>query len=446
MKKSIYLIFGLFLLLFNSLKAGDPYWWQEHGLNNSNESNDEALATIGQLKHVVDKTIDYLEVALVDNGGAGTEVLALRNQSWFTSTSNSKIVPTIGQLKYAMAPIYDRLREAYPSEYFRYGTSARGLDPAWNTRWMADISPFYSHEELSTALVLPRVPLLGSTPSTGVYSTVSHYPWTEQIEDNEDANLLTLGQLKFACSFETPASFDTGTLTPLTTYSGNKRMFTYTPSDIQESERLPLYIHFSGDSGGGNTPSSLPNWASQGRNRAYVLYFESIGASSLESTFSLKEALIETFIEENQVDTDRIYFSGFSRGGVILMDFLHRRPDLIAVAWFIDPGTPALGLSTNPLKSTAGVGWTSAGATDEQTAFAQNIAQNNVRLILTMAEHRDNGGIVTLSEGLEYYKLFYENNVSILYSCNPWIHGTSANIVGYDRRYHRYISGISKNN
>jgi len=343
MKKSIYLIFGLFLLLFNSLKAGDPYWWQEHGLNNSNESNDEALATIGQLKHVVDKTIDYLEVALVDNGGAGTEVLALRNQSWFTSTSNSKIVPTIGQLKYVMAPIYDRLRDAYPSEYVPLNPNAqpaswRGIDPAWNTRWMADISPFYSHEELSTALVLPRVPLLGSTPRTGVYSAVSHYPWTEQLEDNKDTSLLTLGQLKFACSFETPASFDSGTVTT-TQYHSNRNLTVYIPSNIQAEERLPLYIHLSGSEGTGSTSTTLPNWVSQGKNRAYAIYIGSL-SSRVESSFTIMEGVIDSFIEEHQVDPNRIYFSGFSLGGSVLMDFLHRRPDLITVAWFIEPANP----------------------------------------------------------------------------------------------------------
>ena len=42
--------------------------------------------------------------------------------------------------------------------------------------------------------------------------------------------------------------------------------------------------------------------------------------------------LMDTFIEQNNVDKNRIYVSGLSMGGMGTFEILHRRPEMFAAA------------------------------------------------------------------------------------------------------------------
>lgn len=141
------------------LWSAQPSWWDDYSLKNSSDREDDALATVGQAKHAVQKAYQYLEAKLVDVGGAGSEVTALYNTYCVTEPSDSEDdsrLLTIGQLKYLAKPFYDRLNSAEVA----FDTSSMNL------------------------------------ASTDIY------PWTVDQADDVDLALSTIGQLKFAFSFD----------------------------------------------------------------------------------------------------------------------------------------------------------------------------------------------------------------------------------------------------
>ena len=150
----------LCMLLGGLLWSAQPDWWTGYSLiDGAAEAQDDAVATIGQAKHAVQKAYQYLEAELAVVGGAGTEVTALYND-YCTSTpadpGNDLQALTIGQLKYLAKPFYDRLNNA---------------------------------------------PVLHDTSTMNPAST-DIYPWTVDQADDEDLSLASLGQLKFVFSFD----------------------------------------------------------------------------------------------------------------------------------------------------------------------------------------------------------------------------------------------------
>jgi len=151
----------LCLLILSSTFAfgAQPDWWTDYSLVDGSARQDSAIATIGQAKHVIQKAYLYLEAELSEVGGAGAEVTSLYNNYCTTAPGHSSDdlqLLTIGQLKYLAKPFYDRLNSATVD----FKTSA-----------------------------------MNSASS-------DHYPWTVDNQDDADMALATLGQLKFAFSFD----------------------------------------------------------------------------------------------------------------------------------------------------------------------------------------------------------------------------------------------------
>ena len=120
---------------------------------------DDAVATIGQAKHAVQRAYQYLDVKLEPVGGVGEELTTLYNNYCVTAPADltNDLQPlTLGQLKYLAKPFYDRLNN---------------IEVA-----------------LDTSAMNP--------------SSVDIYPWTVDQSDDNDLALATLGQLKFAFSFD----------------------------------------------------------------------------------------------------------------------------------------------------------------------------------------------------------------------------------------------------
>lgn len=141
------------------LLSTQPDWWTDYSLINDSARQDGAVATQGQAKHVVEKTYQYLEDELINDGGAGPEATTLYTTYCVTAPDDvvADTLPlTVGQLKYLAKPFYDRLN----STELGFDTSA--MNPASNDR----------------------------------------YPWTVDQDDDADLALATLGQLKFVFSFD----------------------------------------------------------------------------------------------------------------------------------------------------------------------------------------------------------------------------------------------------
>jgi regulation of enolase protein 1 (concanavalin A-like superfamily) len=143
------------------LSAVQPDWWTDtnYSLVNEASAQDDALATVGQAKHAVQKAYQYLESELAATGGAGVEVTALFNSYCTTAPNDADDdlqLLTVGQLKYLSKPFYDHLNSAAV---------------AFDTSVMTE-------------------------PPTDIY------PWTVDQADDDDLALATLGQLKFVFSFD----------------------------------------------------------------------------------------------------------------------------------------------------------------------------------------------------------------------------------------------------
>ncbi|WP_269524937.1 hypothetical protein [Coraliomargarita parva] len=136
-----------------------PDWWVDYGLVDGSPRQDDAIATLGQAKHVIMKAHSYLEVELSEVGGAGPWLDSFLSSFCIQPPEDSgcDLVPlTVGQLKYLGKPFYDRLNSPFV-----------GLDTRDMNRESLDI-----------------------------------YPWTLDGTDDEDLALATLGQLKFVFSFD----------------------------------------------------------------------------------------------------------------------------------------------------------------------------------------------------------------------------------------------------
>ena len=153
-KKRIYLsvFFGI-CTLAGILYATVPEWWTERGVTNNQPQVDQAPVLQGQAKHIVYQAYLELEDRLAPVGGAGAEVTALIQSAWFTDSMHDNRPLLLGQLKHLARPFYDRLNA------------------------------------------------VGFTTDDVVTGDTSFYPWTANSGDDADDAPATLGQLKFAFSF-----------------------------------------------------------------------------------------------------------------------------------------------------------------------------------------------------------------------------------------------------
>lgn len=387
--------------------ASNPYWWTTYDVLSLDEAEDDALATLGQVKYLVSKTELYFNDSY-ESGAA--EVSNLMQQSWFLDISNNNRVIAHGELKYISSVIYDKIFAEDPPDILGNGT-----DRSINTKWMVDASPFYDSEFL----------LSGGNFNKPINSNESIYPWSLASEDDLNNSPVTIGQLKFVFSFELASSFDTTASTTVIPGGDTLKEYQlYKPTIVGDEDR-PLVVNLTGD--GGYSGAST-RFSRRGQYESYVLSFRY--ANNFNFDFIIQT--VEELIAIESIDPRRIYFTGYSRGGVALMDILNKRPDLCSVAWFIDPGISSLGLSDNPFRDRS---WTATAATAEQIAFAKKLQANQVTVMLSPADRSGNSAIWTKAEMIEFYKLFYNNDVNVLYSVLPRNHGISVSRAVYDFRY-----------
>ena len=151
----------LCLLIVSSIfvLGAQPDWWTDYSLIDGSPRQDNAVASIGQAKHTVQKAYQYLDAKLEPVGGVGEELTTLHNNYCVATPvdANNDLLPlTIGQLKYLAKPFYDRLNSV--------------------------------EVELDTSAMNPN--------------SADIYPWTIDQFDDNDLALATLAQLKFAFSFD----------------------------------------------------------------------------------------------------------------------------------------------------------------------------------------------------------------------------------------------------
>ena len=416
---------GAFLI--SNLKAQNiPHWWTEYSVLSDVQAKDGSPSTLGQLKHFLSKTVDYFNNSLDEK--AGDELDQVLMEDWFLDNSNNNNVVTLGEFKRVAKLFYDRLLASHPPQF-----AGNGTDIAWDTRWLVDTSPFYSDADLGREESLPSLPLFGDSTVTSGYPDEGHYPWSIGDDDDDDESLLLNGQLKFAFSFELPNSLDqTPDQVISPDGSTNKEYRLYSPPNAGE-RALPLYVFLSGDGG----YSGSPFFCRYGQYRAHLLNFRNANNANYDSMVSI----IEKMAARRDVDEKRVYIIGYSRGGVALMDILNRRPDLVTVAWFFDPGISGLGLSDNPFRDRD---WSLDTVTIEQSDFANRLKLNEVSVYLTPAQNTGNGSIWTRAELKRFYNLFTESGVECSYGILPRNHGISLSRGYNDLRYWKEMSKVSK--
>lgn len=148
----------------------------------------------------------------------------------------------------------------------------------------------------------------------------------------------------------------------------------YSPSCADEYDEIPLivWLHGSGEKGvserafrNGGLPAVIENWSLEGFN-AYVLCPQLYGAfntGSWSNPTSMKylKTLLDIFISEHNVNTDKIYISGHSLGGQGCLYMTHELPDYLAACVSTSPYVPGVDLTEVEIPVIAYVGSTAYG-------------------------------------------------------------------------------------
>lgn len=171
------IVAALFSAMLVIAAAQAPDWWSEPQLDSAGvplnpekgvmngTADDGAVATQGQLMHLVQQAKRQLDQSLAPLGGAGASIEALLTSYGTGSPAeiaakNSRVA-TLGQVKYAASLFWKRLQDN--------GSPDSPVAPAW---------PYGRRD---------RAPV-----------------WTEDTNDDADASPALLGQLKSAFSFQIP--------------------------------------------------------------------------------------------------------------------------------------------------------------------------------------------------------------------------------------------------
>lgn len=125
-----------------------------------------------------------------------------------------------------------------------------------------------------------------------------------------------------------------------TNYTLNYRFF---KPNKAHGKKLPLvlFLHGAGERGSNNDVQILANegavvWASpenQKENPAYVLAAQvPVGGGWSGNIYEALLKLIDETVDEYRIDTDRIYITGMSMGGIGTWNMIQKNPDLFAAA------------------------------------------------------------------------------------------------------------------
>ena len=231
----------------------NPYWWNE--IHPHTEApgygfiapdwpqDDEASVSLGHLRHAVTVTTRYLDDVLP--GGAGPDINALAEQTWFLEGDEHEVL-TRAELRAAVRMIYDRIAEVYPSgpeamdfrawvpsSYDTDHVVADGFEPLDREPIQRTIASLESQiEELETQLenfegtederealeseisrtIQPRLRRAVIWHESADYwqqnKPASPYPWSDELSTAEGGTPASFGDLKLSFSFELPAVRD----------------------------------------------------------------------------------------------------------------------------------------------------------------------------------------------------------------------------------------------
>lgn len=156
----------------------------------------------------------------------------------------------------------------------------------------------------------------------------------------------------------------------------------YTPSTINESEKTPLivWLHGSGEVGVGEKTffnsgllKVMNTWRRQGFN-AYVICPQlagnyNTGRWNKESTRDNLQALLDKFIEEHNINLDRIIVVGHSLGGQGALYMAHQLPEYFSRCVVLSGYNPGIDISEIKIPTIGFVGLESAGEDSESVSY-----------------------------------------------------------------------------
>lgn len=417
MKALLILLFALPLIGTSSV----PYWWETYDVKLRNKKNGEELATYSDLKDAVEKTILYFNASF--ENGANEKVTSLPTGKWAQSKSSAKNFK-VKDLKKIATPLYDNLLEAHPRTLNKFG-----FETSWNTQWMMNVTPFYKVKQLIGAAKAPK------SPRKAVFNEESHYPWDKEGKIIKNGSKVTIDLLKYIFSFELPETKDKNERKIIEVVGDPIKEYRYyEPTNVKKSEKLPLYVFLTGDGDYGHDPT---RWARQGKQRAFCIEVK----HAVNQNINFIIDTIASFSKRPNVDAKRVYVLGFSRGGISIMDLINRRPDLIAVAWIMDPGSYTMALPDNPFKTPR---WFQSDFTRAQKKFATKLKKHNVTVIISPASSYTIRAICTPEELVKIYTLLAKNGVKVYYGPLPRHHGPAQQAAFLDFRFWNFISSIRK--
>lgn len=158
----------------------------------------------------------------------------------------------------------------------------------------------------------------------------------------------------------------------------------FTPSSVSQNEETPLlvWLHGSGEVGSNGAtfvnaglPAVLKNWKLDGFN-AYIIcpHLTNGYGGSWSNTKSLNNlnSLLDKFIKENKIDTDKIMLSGHSMGGLGSMYVAYHSPNRYSALAVLSGYNPGVDLSGIKIPTVGYVGTTGAGEDSSSYSFTIN--------------------------------------------------------------------------
>lgn len=159
----------------------------------------------------------------------------------------------------------------------------------------------------------------------------------------------------------------------------------YTPSTLDEEKKTPLivWLHGSGEVGIGEKtfmqkglPKVMSSWNLEGFNSYIICPHLSgkwnVGRWNAKTAKENLQALIDSFVKENNVDTENILIVGHSLGGQGVLYMAHELPGYFSKGVVLSGYTPGINIEEIDIPMVGFVGTTNAGEDGASVSYMKN--------------------------------------------------------------------------
>jgi len=139
----------------------------------------------------------------------------------------------------------------------------------------------------------------------------------------------------------------------------SRSYYIYTPKSYNPDRPMPLVLVFHGDDGSGRAIAAVTRFNDLAEQQGFIAVYPNASQDNPKHKWSLKSgargkvddvafvaALLDRLKQVRNIDTHKIYATGFSRGGILVQDLACELPDRIA-AFASVAGSLPIGVKAN---------------------------------------------------------------------------------------------------